>query len=76
MTLQPDGNWACKLCEKSYPFKTSLKRHIVNQHEENEEAICEICDKRFKNPDALHTHNRKYHRNTDTDPLSDSYYYI
>ena len=62
---QPDGNWKCMLCEKSYPRKYALKRHMENIHQENPEATCPLCHKIFKNPHALETHISKMHRNAE-----------
>jgi len=62
MSLMADGKWKCLLCHKSFTLKGNLKSHVLNHHQENQEVVCAICQRTYKNPHALSIHYSLYHR--------------
>ena len=50
----------CPVCNVCY-HKSSLKRHIKNQHEGAETASCSICGLTLKNEGILKDHMRRKH---------------
>ena len=39
-----DNSFTCDICEKSYPWRINLKRHIQMIHERIIKFKCELCD--------------------------------
>ena len=54
----------CKLCNKVYSCKQTLKLHIKQIHEEGENVRCPFCLKMYRNAESLKSHIRGYHRET------------
>jgi len=51
----------CEICMKYY-HSTSIRRHIRNQHsQQNEAAFCEVCQVTFKNDGVKKDHMRRRH---------------
>ncbi|KAF4521402.1 hypothetical protein B566_EDAN016983 [Ephemera danica] len=49
--------FACHYCQKSYPMKGSLTRHIKYTHGDGASPTrCNICNKTFKNLNTYHQH--------------------
>ena len=61
MTVNSDNQWSCTLCYKSFFDKATTKRHMKTVHMEHQAVKCQICQKTYKNMNALRTHNSKFH---------------
>jgi len=57
------GGYQCATCGKICTYKNTIKRHIVDQHTENNSALqCVFCYKIYKNKNSLDQHRYKDHR--------------
>jgi len=64
--------YPCSYCEKSFQYKTSLKKHINNSH--NPGGVCSLCDKSVQN---LNEHLREVHKfETEEDVEKEITYHI
>ena len=55
----------CPECNVYY-HKSSLQRHIRNQHGYNKAVECNTCRKNFKNEEILKDHMRRQHNTYQT----------
>merc|ERR1712096_226734 len=61
--LEVDSGYQCAICGKICKYKNTIKRHIVDQHTENNSALqCVFCMKIYKNKNSLDQHRYKDHR--------------
>ena len=51
----------CKLCEKIFSFKSTLRKHIREIHEEMRPYKCHVCEKDFKQKSAMDIHIQAIH---------------
>ena len=52
----------CKICEKLYTTKQSLRKHFIAAHEQKGEVYnCNICDKSYQNISYLNGHVDNVH---------------
>ena len=51
----------CKICDKSYFYRSSLKHHNDTKHEANREHPCELCSEMFSSYIELTEHKRGAH---------------
>lgn len=66
---QKGEGFLCGRCNKFYTSRYNLKAHERNIHgKDARPALCELCQKTFKNEDALRTHT--YYKHTGPDALS------
>lgn len=58
----PEGNWnfKCKICEKKYSGKYSLRKHVMRLHSTDKPFCCEICEKSFSTKGDLRQHMRMH----------------
>ena len=48
----------CDHCDKCFPHKRSLKRHLRNHDKPTESFSCNTCEKRFSREDSLYHRKR------------------
>jgi transcription elongation factor Elf1 len=61
----------CKICNKSYSVKSTLKRHLIDVHAQDEQSVrtelfratikCSKCHNTFNNRKQLNTHFQQIH---------------
>ncbi|XP_072948603.1 uncharacterized protein [Epargyreus clarus] len=54
--------FACELCNKRYPEKNTLNRHIKHVHVGVKEHACTMCDKQYAKKSNLKSHILKVHK--------------
>ena len=56
-------NFKCETCNQGFPLKSTLKRHILRNHDSNytKNYKCEECSKTFYLPQALAKHKKYLH---------------
>ena len=62
MIVEGDGQWKCKICEKTAEQKFYLKYH-VEKHLEGLKFDCPLCDQSFRTRQILANHKFKNHKN-------------
>ena len=50
--------FSCEVCEKSFPNKTTLRKHIKSSHTEENPLECNICNKVFSLKQSLNRHKQ------------------
>ena len=53
--------WQCLDCNFSFPYITSVKRHIKSKHVGSVLFECDICQHRAPTSCAMRNHNVRYH---------------
>lgn len=61
-----DLKFTCDKCEKKFPIKSLLRRHISIKHNSEYHFICSVCKKGFGKKSDLKTHMRSH---SDTKPF-------
>ena len=57
-----DYTWECKVCNRSFARKDSLKQHIET-HLEGVSYDCPMCEKTFRSRHSLAMHKHRNHKN-------------
>lgn len=55
-----DLKFACDKCDKKFPIRSLLKKHIATRHNSEYHFICGICKKGFGKKSDLRTHMRSH----------------
>jgi len=67
-------SYPCSFCEKSFQYKTSLKKHINHSHGQLQAGICSFCDKPVED---LSRHFREVHNyQTEGAPQEEQTYHM
>lgn len=54
------GHFVCDYCGKEFNFRATLRRHMVNQHINNRDFKCQVCDKQLVSFEGLKLHLRSH----------------
>ena len=65
---QENGN-VCPICESTFKWKKSLKRHMKEVHSSSKEFECPSCAKPFSRQETLDRHVRDVHKNSVDDKI-------
>ncbi|XP_072948605.1 uncharacterized protein [Epargyreus clarus] len=65
MNAHNKRTFACERCNKSYPQRNTLNRHIKLVHEGAKEHPCTMCGKQYSLKKALDSHMLKVHNETE-----------
>ena len=52
--------FTCNYCDKSFPFKSKLIRHMTQHEQKTETLVCEICSFETKSEESLRRHIRRH----------------
>ena len=58
--MEKKESFKCTACNKCFAYKSLLKRHFENIHEENK-IVCHLCGATCKNKPMLKYHVAKIH---------------
>ncbi|XP_043482645.1 zinc finger protein 595-like isoform X2 [Leptopilina heterotoma] len=65
------NKFICKICSKTFSWKSTWKSHFIRMHTDNYEFSCEECGKQYKLWGDLRHHIRVQHKNpNEPDPQS------
>ena len=63
LTMKEDGTYQCTICDRIYSLKRTAKRHIHENHIDNDPVQCKICEAVLKTRRGLTKHMKKCHSN-------------
>jgi hypothetical protein len=70
LAKHPDGKVTCLICGKTLSNSGAGKRHYINTHQPAEQAMCNICEKTYKNMHTMKVHIKRDHGMTYKEAIS------
>ena len=61
LAMYPDGRVLCTICGKTLGSWGTGKRHFKENHLPNQEAVCKICKRVYKNERKRNDHYKSAH---------------